>query len=261
MPDLARLHETWESLGQTDPLWAILSTEETRGNHWDLATFFQTGEEEVERLFYLLRGLDISFGRGRALDFGCGVGRVTQALATRFDSVDGVDIAASMIRRASEYNRHQDRCTYHVNASSDLRLFNTSTFDVVYSRIVLMHIPRALSERYISELARTLRPGGLAVLHVPSSLKPVRRVIYEAAVMRRRCASAISSFIHPGHRLAVASTGGASSQSEPYKHAMYFIPKARAERLLRKSGMEVICTSECETDGVHDVTYFARKRT
>jgi SAM-dependent methyltransferase len=133
MPDLARLHETWESLGQTDPLWAILSTEETRGNHWDLATFFQTGEDEVERLFYLLKGLDISFSRGRALDFGCGVGRVTQALATRFDSVDGVDIAASMIRRASEYNRHQDRCTYHVNASSDLRLFKTSTFDVVYA--------------------------------------------------------------------------------------------------------------------------------
>ena len=56
----------------------------------------------------------------QALDFGCGVGRLTQALAEHFERVAGVDIAASMIARARQENRHGDRVRYVVNERSDL---------------------------------------------------------------------------------------------------------------------------------------------
>ena len=124
MSGIEKLRDTWETLGQRDPLWAILSTPETRGNRWDLTAFFQTGEDEVNQLFHRLKGMDISIQRGRALDFGCGVGRVTQAMATYFDTVDGVDIAPSMIRLADQHNHHGDRCRYHENKSPDLQLFS-----------------------------------------------------------------------------------------------------------------------------------------
>jgi SAM-dependent methyltransferase len=177
MSGIEKLRDTWETLGQRDPLWAILSTPETRGNRWDLTAFFQTGEDEVNRLFHRLKGMDISIQRGRALDFGCGVGRVTQAMATYFDTVDGVDIAPSMIRLADQHNHHGDRCRYHENKSPDLQLFESNSFDFVYSRIVLMHVPPRFTRRYIAEFSRILRPGGVALIHVPSALPPVRRAV------------------------------------------------------------------------------------
>ncbi len=54
----------------------------------------------------------ISFPKRRALDFGCGVGRLTQALARHFNIVDGVDIAPSMIELANQFNRSGGRCRY-----------------------------------------------------------------------------------------------------------------------------------------------------
>jgi predicted TPR repeat methyltransferase len=56
----------------------------------------------------------VSLKRDTALDFECGVGRVTQALCARFARCDGVDIAGSMIRLARQYNRFGDRCQYYV---------------------------------------------------------------------------------------------------------------------------------------------------
>lgn len=40
--------------------------------------------------------------RGVALDFGCGVGRLTRALAAFFDRATGVDISSSMIEEAKK---------------------------------------------------------------------------------------------------------------------------------------------------------------
>ncbi len=146
----------------------------------------------MTRLFDRLKGMDISIQRGRALDFGCGVGRVTQALAPYFDKVDGVDIAPSMIRLANQHNHHGERCQYHENTSPDLVLFDANIFDFLYSRIVLMHLPPRLTKRHIAEFSRILRPGGVAVIHIPSALPPMRRAVYETAVLRRRAIDGVA---------------------------------------------------------------------
>ncbi len=244
-------------------MWAILSTPETRGNRWDAGAFFATGEDEVTRLFDRLKGLDISIQRGRALDFGCGVGRVTQALAPYFDRVDGVDIAPSMIRLANQHNHHGDRCQYHENTSPDLTLFDASTFDFVYSRIVLMHVPPRLTKRYLAEFSRILRPGGVAVIHVPSGLPPMRRAVYETALLRRRAIDGIARVLGQRRGGSPPADGSSSSErtapSTPYKHAMYFTRKAKVLGHLRRCGVNVICTEESDTGDVHDVLYYARK--
>src|SRR5258707_194558 len=78
----------------------------------------------------------------RALDFGWGAGRLSQAIARRMAEVDGVDIARSMVDLAGRHNRYGDRCRYRVNTAPDLRLFGDGAFDFVYSSIVLQHIPQ-----------------------------------------------------------------------------------------------------------------------
>ena len=76
----------------------------------------------------------------RALDFGCGVGRLTQALADYVDHAVGVDIAPSMIELARRHNTHGSRCEYIVNDTDHLSRFADQIFDVVYTGRVLQHI-------------------------------------------------------------------------------------------------------------------------
>lgn len=166
--ELGELQKDWDEFGRIDPLWAILTDPSKKNNRWDLREFFATGEAEIACLMDRVATLPLSLRRGRALDFGCGVGRLTQALCRHFEQCVGVDIAPSMIERAREYNRFGDRCQYYVNAADHLRLFEDGRFDFVYSNIVLQHIPPEYSARYVREFVRVLAAGGLAVFQVPS---------------------------------------------------------------------------------------------
>ena len=122
-PDLDALAHTWDVLGEHDPLWAVLTRPGTQGGRWDVEEFFLEGAEQVDGALGLVEGeIGWHLATGAALDFGCGVGRLTQALCRRFDRVDGVDIAPSMIRGAERFNRFGDRCRYHLNARDDLDL-------------------------------------------------------------------------------------------------------------------------------------------
>src|SRR5437867_2168868 len=93
---IRRVRTQWEDLARTDPLWAILSDPAKRGNRWDEQQFFHTGEEEIREVLRHIGSLGLRLRHARALDFGCGVGRLTQALAGRFTETHGVDISPSM---------------------------------------------------------------------------------------------------------------------------------------------------------------------
>jgi ubiquinone/menaquinone biosynthesis C-methylase UbiE len=165
---LTRLRRDWEELGKADPLWAILTTPDKKGNRWRLDEFLQTGRDEVAELMARIEHLSVPARRRSALDFGCGVGRLTQALADHFESVVGVDISTSMLELAGRVNRHGARCRYVLNSASNLAIFESGTFDLIYSRLVLQHLPPRLERAYLTEMIRVLAPGGLLVFQLPS---------------------------------------------------------------------------------------------
>lgn len=177
MSDLTRLAADWDELARTDPLWAILTLPGTRAGRWDPAAFFDSGREEIERTLRWLRALPWRPPRGglrgrptgRALDFGCGVGRITQALAAEFAAVDGVDISPTMIEQAGRLlpPRLAGRCRFHLNQAEDLARFDAGSFDLVYSGYVLQHMPGDYARRYVAEFVRLLTPTGVAVFQVP----------------------------------------------------------------------------------------------
>ncbi len=158
---------TYEKLGRDDPLYAVLSRKELRHNRWDPAEFFETGKREIAEVLQYIDQLGLTLRRGRALDFGCGVGRLSQPLAEHFERVVGVDIAESMVERARRFNRHGDRVEYRVNTAAHLRILDSGSFDFVYSNITLQHIPPQFAGEYIREFFRVLRPGGVAIFQVP----------------------------------------------------------------------------------------------
>jgi len=109
---------------------------------------------------------------GRALDAGCGSGRLTQALAERFDEIIGIDISAPLIDIARHHSGPKVR--YVV---SDLRAFaDPDRFDLVFSSTTLHHVPDL--DAAILHLRELVRPGGIAILidNVASRPTPPRWV-------------------------------------------------------------------------------------
>ncbi len=120
---MSHLQEIWEAQATADPLWAILSEDSKRRRGWDLGSFLATGERFVTDVLDRLAHLGVE-PHGAALDFGCGVGRLTQPLAQRFDHVTGVDISPPMIEAAQRLNRFGDRVTYVVKHNRTWRSSN-----------------------------------------------------------------------------------------------------------------------------------------
>ncbi len=165
--NIKHMQDNWNKWGETDPLYAILTYPQKQGGKWQLEEFFETGAREINDVLSYVEGLGIPLRRGRALDFGCGVGRLTQALARYFNEVCGVDVAPSMIEWARKYNRCGDRCLYFVNASDDLAIFPNDHFDFIYTNITLQHIEPNYSERYIEEFCRVLARQGVLIFQLP----------------------------------------------------------------------------------------------
>jgi 2-polyprenyl-3-methyl-5-hydroxy-6-metoxy-1,4-benzoquinol methylase len=160
---LEHVRDVYEKLGREDPMYAVLTRHELRGNRWDPAAFFQHGVEEIAGIMALAGTRGLSLGSARALDFGAGVGRLTQALADHFDEVDGIDISSTMVESARHYNRDPARVRYHTNVRPDLALLESDTFDFIYSSKTLQHVPPAVQLAYIREFVRVLRPGAIAM--------------------------------------------------------------------------------------------------
>ncbi|MCC6861887.1 MAG: methyltransferase domain-containing protein [Bryobacterales bacterium] len=173
--DLTELQRHWDQFGREDPLWAILTVPGKENRQWDPGDFFQTGVQEISEALGHVRSHGLDLRRRTALDFGCGVGRLTQALCHHFDRVWGVDIAPSMIAKAKAFNRFGERCIYAVNARDDLSGFENGSFDFVYSNITLQHMQPRFSLAYIREFLRVLSPGGVALFQLPAAPNAQRR--------------------------------------------------------------------------------------
>jgi SAM-dependent methyltransferase len=166
--DLEALGAEWDTLGGQDPLWAVLTNAGKEGGRWKVKELFATGADHIDEVLDRVAGLGLRLDRRQALDFGCGVGRLTQALAQRFEQAVGVDIAPSMVWRAERFNRYPHRCRYVLNTSADLACLDDSSFDFVCSYLTLQHIPPNFARRYLEEFARVLAPGGVMAFQCTS---------------------------------------------------------------------------------------------
>lgn len=158
----------WERFGAEDPYYAILNTEAYRRDRLDQAgmeQIFRSGENCVEGfLSHAERRFDWR-PSGRALEFGCGVGRLLLPLGRRFESVTGVDVSASMLREAERHCRRTGADNVHLVLSDDELTSLRPGFDFVLSYLVFQHIPVRRGEVVLRRLLELLRPGGVAALH------------------------------------------------------------------------------------------------
>lgn len=170
-PALQQTQRDWEDLAEVDPYWAIAGNAELKYGGWDPEEFFRSGERLVADVMAAADELQRPAERGAALDFGCGYGRLTRALAGRFTECTGLDISERMVRGARDLNAAVANAAFEVNERSDLQRFPDHRFDFILAKSVLGHSPsREVVLGYVDEFVRCLRPGGLAVFSVPSSM-------------------------------------------------------------------------------------------
>ncbi len=129
-----------------------------------------------------------------ALDVGCGVGVTDHYLVDSFRAVIGVDIFDGVLERAAAAN---PRAEYRLYDGNTLPLDNGSV-DVAFAICVVHHVPPARWNAFIAEMARVLRPGGVAAIfehnpHNPLTRRVVSNCVFDedAVLLRRRRARAL----------------------------------------------------------------------
>ena len=150
----------WAMLGEGEPFYGVLSDPRfLRANITPAALeeFWQTGRNELNGYRQLIRTHFGDFSDASALDFGCGVGRLTRAMGEMCQQATGLDISPGMLVEA---RRHAPANVNYVSELGD------ETFDWLNSIIVFQHIPPQRGYRLLDDLLARVNPGGALSLHV-----------------------------------------------------------------------------------------------
>jgi ubiquinone/menaquinone biosynthesis C-methylase UbiE len=240
--DIKELQKNWDEFGKVDPLWSILTHDSKKDNKWALTDFFRTGQEEIDQLFNDLKKINLQ-PSGQALDFGCGVGRLTQALAKYFSQVDGVDIAPSMIEQANKLNQFPEKIHYHVNSQPNLELFSDNSFDLVFTVITLQHIYPSYTKNYLKEFLRILKPGGILIFQLPSH-KNINWPNLSLTQKVQKTLGNLSPLWLKDSYYWIKSR----LHHQPYLR-MYNLPQKQVEDLINKNGGRIIQTTPDDRAG------------
>lgn len=168
MTDLATIRDGWDSAARDDAFFNIITEPGRQNGGWTPHEFFAHGRREIDDLLTYLDHQNLRGPRRKkALDFGCGVGRLTQALAVEYEHVVGVDISREMINLARAHNQWGPRCSYVITGKHLTPWVEAGSCDLVYSRITLQHMPAELQRNYIAEFVKVLTRAGIAVFQIP----------------------------------------------------------------------------------------------
>jgi ubiquinone/menaquinone biosynthesis C-methylase UbiE len=111
----------------------------------------------------------------RALEIGCGPGRLMRPMSRHFGEIHGVDVSDEMIVQAQQKLRDIPWAHAHTANGIDLAQFPPEHFDFVYSYAVFQHIPSAaVVFSYLRETVRVLKAGGFARLQINGLPKSAR---------------------------------------------------------------------------------------
>jgi len=141
---LQQVIHQWNSLGEMDPYWGILSSENFRGviDSETKDYFFQTGQESIDRLLEVcaVNGIHLD-SNSKVLELGCGLGRLTQTLSALYQSVTAIDISKSNLVIARINLADRDNIEYiSMTGINDIEKLS-SDYNLIVSLITFQHNP------------------------------------------------------------------------------------------------------------------------
>ncbi len=188
-----RTDREWEKYGRVDPYFGVLAEDKFRGHRLTgerKKEFFESGRICLDAVMNKVRRVfDPDFSIRRALDFGCGVGRLTIPLADYAGEVTGADVSESMLREAGRNCESRGLDNVVLVKTDDTLSSLAGEYDFILSFIVFQHIPVKRGERIFRNLLARLAAGGVGVVHFtyarnyrkPAILDLVKRILPPAA--------------------------------------------------------------------------------
>lgn len=107
-----------------------------------------------------IRDAMAGFLSGKALEIGCGYGRLSPTISELTDTLISVDHNPEIVSIAARAYPDLD---FRVASATELP-FADSSFDLIVSWTVLQHVPPHYIERAAGEIKRVLTPGGRLLL-------------------------------------------------------------------------------------------------
>lgn len=199
---------------------------------WTDDAFLDSGEADVAK--FVDPALDLVPGRGAALDVGCGLGRLSRALSSRFDRVHAVDISPVMISGARSFTPPPPaNIAFSVCRGDGSLPIDTRSIDLAFSYLVFQHLPTvALMRSYLHDLARVLVPGGIARVQCNGQ--------------HRSLADRCSVGVVPSDRVPVVHRKP-RLKVDPHDHMGAVLTARRAGRLARRAGLDVLAVEGAGT--------------
>ena len=156
-------------MGPAHRAWRDNSADENRErwNRWDWS---QMGEEWTASEAWKQALVDevllptIPAG-GTVLEIGPGGGRWSVILAPRSERLVLVDVAQKPLDLVAERLKDADNVEYVLTDGSALEGVGDASVDAVWSFDVFVHVAPGDQAGYLGEIARVLRPGGVAAIH------------------------------------------------------------------------------------------------
>jgi ubiquinone/menaquinone biosynthesis C-methylase UbiE len=199
--------------------WDALAAAETEVYVGDPAS----AERELHDLFARL-GADPR--GGTCVEIGCGPGRMTGALAGRFDRVLAVDVSPAMVERARAAAPGQN-VEFRVVSGDRLDGVDDETADAVVCYLVLQHLPsRDHVMSYLREFARVLKPPGEAFVQLP---------VLDAGVLPRAWRVSRSALVPVLARLRADPASAAAFRG-------FRLTRGELDRGLAAAGLRVVAT-------------------
>ena len=162
------LKKTWVFFGNYEPYWSVMSSEEYQNKNIEsnFKKFYDSSQSLITLMKDFLKSNNIEFKFKKIVDFGCGVGRITNLLSEFGENIYGIDISESHLKIARD-NIKKDNIQfigYDDNNNFPIELYNSN---LVISFIVLQHNRPAEMKYFIEKILNILDKDGIALLHIP----------------------------------------------------------------------------------------------
>ncbi len=169
---LAHIQASWQKLGQKEPHWSVLTMEEFKQANLaaNYEQFYASGNGNAAQFLHLLQR-NGCFPEGVAdkavLEYGCGVGRVTHALAKHFRQVYAYDISAPHLALAKQWTDGLGLTNITFSQIQHPQdVLHLPKVHAVHTVIVLQHNPPPVIRTILHGLLSALLPGGVALFQV-----------------------------------------------------------------------------------------------
>lgn len=162
--ELEDMKEYWDSCAQDNAMRHI-ATDDWQSEE----VFHKCGERDLTNLLSNLDEEILTGNNKRALEIGCGIGRLLKPFAIRNPELElfGVDVSEEMVCKGRQRLKGFENVKFLTTSGKDLCMFDDNSFNFIYSYVVFQHIPRKFVHNYFKEVARIIDKEGCFVFQMP----------------------------------------------------------------------------------------------